>query len=112
MPTKGGKVATRQARLKKRRRRGQGAGQDFQAGPVERVKTPEEEEAEAAVALAAPARPSSIMGPSPDRPRRTRQAASAEPVAVQKYMGAELRRIGAVALVIFALLAAASFILG
>ena len=115
MPSKSHRVASKQAKLKKRRRGGKGAGQEFDAGPTEaqiaaREDGPEAEPkprggpttfAEPAATALAPAR----------RTRRSRQAAAEGVPLTYSYLSVELRRIGILAMGIFIILAAASFAL-
>ncbi len=111
MPSKGRRAASRQAGLKKRRKRGKGGGQVFEAAPIVSTQDVDDEEhAEDAEpeSAAPPARPARAA----IRASRATQAAAAEAAAEQPYLGAELKRIGVVTGVIFVILAIASVLLG
>jgi hypothetical protein len=108
MPSKGDRVAARQAKLRQKRRRVKGAGQTFDAGPS----------AEEVAARPAPAKVESPLGraalPAQPQPaRRSRQASSIETAPLHyPYLASELRRIGIVSLGIFIILAIANVFLG
>ena len=125
MPSKSHRAASRQARLRKSKRRGKGSAQVFDAGPTEAQIAARGDEAESKPAPATGRRPSAV-GPAPGsqplgkgmsppaaaRPtRRSRRAAGEGAALSYPYLGAELRRIGIVALLMFVILAAATFAL-
>ena len=116
MPSKSKRAASRQAKVRQRRRRGKAAPQEFQVGPDERQLDDEEGEPVATPALrtsAATAREtSSFTRPSRASRRQRDPDASAEVAPTYPYMGVELRRIGIVAGLIFAILAVLTFVLG
>lgn len=125
MADKGKRIASRQAQLKRRKRRGKGRSQHFDAGPIEGAAASPEATAPEAPGATAPdpaaqasaAQPTPDTQPAPARPaaaartaRRTRAAARAEASVIYPYLGVELRHIGvlaallAVALVVLTLL--------
>jgi|SaaInl4_135m_RNA_FD_contig_21_121172_length_545_multi_5_in_0_out_0_1 hypothetical protein len=129
MADKGKRIASRQAQLNRRKRRGKGRTQQFDAGPGESAESPSSDAPQASVAPAAgqatPETPETTGAPeatpeptsAPARAasstrasRRGRAAARAEAAAVYPYLGVELRHIGvitavlAVALVVLTLL--------
>ena len=106
MPKKEHRAASRQAQVRRRRRRGKGAPQVLDRGPTERTNvaavdeqtvtvTPEPQVAEPPTARA------------PQLVRRTRQRASAqsEPAPEYGYLGAELKQIGMITTLIVVILA-------
>ena len=105
MPSKGKRTASRQAKIRQQRRRGRGAAQEFDAGPSEAELAARETTTESgsppAVATAAPVRSA----------RRSSRSSETTPLSYP-YLGAELKRIGVIALLMFIVLAAASFVLG
>ena len=112
MADKGKRIASRQAQLNRRKRRGKGRTQQLDAGPGESTVKPEATaespssdasqtpEATAAVEATpdtvAPARVASNTQTS----RRGRAAARAEAAAVYPYLGVELRHIGVITAVL------------
>jgi hypothetical protein len=105
MPSKSHRAASRQAKLRQKRRRSSAAAQVFQAGPTEsKVAT---EESSAAPAL----RPAPAAKASPQPARRSKRAAAAQTAPRYMYLSTELRRIGVVSMVILVILAAVSFVL-
>ena len=127
MPSKASRAASRQARLSRKKRRGGKGRQDFELGPEESVATTEaavedadiETQDEAGAEDSSAAQPSATATATRTRsraqtPRRTRQqrAAEATPARVYQYIGAELRLIGIITVVIVALLTGLTFILG
>ena len=111
MPSKSQRAASRQARVRNRRRKGRPAPQTFQAAPTERRQ--EDEEAAAMVPKsAATAASPSMTSTAPVRParraRRVQEAAAAE----YPYMKPELVRIGAISSVVFIIIAGLTFVLG
>ncbi len=106
MPNKAHRAASRQAQVKRRRRRGKTAPQEFDAGPdestvVATVAEPviEDDVESKSAAQRAPAR-------TPQAPaRRSRTRAVAEPAPGQKFLAGELRQIGMIATMIVVVLA-------
>ena len=98
MPKKGHRAASRQAQIRRNRRRTKGQGQEFDAGPTEADVTARETSAseEGLVAPVAVAASSA---------RRSRQRASEEPVPVYGQLGAELKRIGVLTFLVVIILA-------
>ncbi|MCH7745165.1 MAG: hypothetical protein IIC84_03735 [Chloroflexi bacterium] len=122
MPKKGHRTASRQAQLSQKKRRGKGASQVFDAGPSESsVATAVEEPAVDATAegelsqptqtAVATARPSSAPARQPARRSRQRTSVESTP-AVYRYLGAELKQIGMITMLIVAILIALTFVLG
>ena len=109
MPSKGSRAASRQAKLREKKRRGRGAAQVFDSGPTESQK-----KAAAEAALEEGTGPRrEVVAPGPARPARSsRRGMVAGQAPSYQYLGAELRRIGVIATVIFAMLVAASFFIG
>ena len=112
MPSKGRRAAARQARIRQQRQRGRSAPQEFQAAPSVSRTAIQEEEGEVE------ARPQRSPGPtasgsSPSQPaRRRRQVTKLDPTSTQHYLGGELRRIGAITLLVITILAVISFTMG
>lgn len=107
MPSKGSKRAASQAKLRQQKRHGRGTAQTFDAGPSESSRpttaVAETEEAKA------PAR-AATTSTAPARRQRRRPGDAA--ALAYSYLGREIKRIGATTVVIFALLAVASFFMG
>lgn len=107
MPSKSHKAASRQAKLRDKRRRGKAAPQVFDAGPSEATQAAVEQDSEA------PAPPlAEAAAPRAARQTRRSRRAEAEVAPTYPYLGGELRRIGVVAVGILAILAVLSFLLG
>jgi hypothetical protein len=119
MADKGKRIASRQAQLNRRKRRGKGRSQQFDAGPGESAVTPKQADVEVSEATAsvsgtaatpvdgqsAPEATETIGPParvaSTSRPtRRGRAAARAEAAAVYPYLGVEVRHIGVITAVL------------
>lgn len=125
MPSKAGRAASRQARLSRKKRRGGKSRQDFELGPEESVATTEAAVEDANIEsqdesgaeenlVAQPSATATATRPRPRTrtPRRTRQrAAEATPVRVYEHIGAELRLIGIITVIIVALLIGLTFVL-
>ncbi len=106
MPNKAHRAASRQAQVKRRRRRDKTRTQEFDAGPDEStvVATVAEPVVEAdvepeSVAQRAPARVAQVPA------RRSRDRAAAEPAPAQKFLAGELRQIGMITTMIAVVLA-------
>ena len=110
MPTKGKRAASRQAKLRQKRRRGKGGIQVFDAGPTESEMAAKQSVAEPEPQPAP--RPVEVAAPQARPARRSRQPSAAEAAPRYQYLGAELRRIGALTIVIFAIIVGLSFIMG
>ncbi len=117
MADKGKRVASRQAQLKRRKRKGKARSHRFDAGPGEVAATTPEVAASGATesttpeptSPAAPAAAQTTLETLPDPSRtaasirtskRGRAAARAEAAATYPYLGVELRHIGVVASVL------------
>ena len=117
MPSKAQRAASRQARLSRRRRRGKAAPQNFQAGPTQTSAA-----VEPAVDIPSPSvrRAASISSPTTSTaPAETRSASRARRRAtdagasnVSRYLGRELRQIGAITSLIAVILVGLTFVLG
>ncbi len=112
MPSKGNRAASRQAKLRQKKRRGKGADQAFDVGPAESKRALAEAEG-----VGTPEKPSpapSTLGPAPATPRPSRRARRAEAETAPRYgyLGGELKRIGVTTSIIVVLLVALSFVLG
>ena len=111
MPSKGSKAASRQAKLRQKRRRGKGAEQDFDAGPSAADVAAREEAAAEADSRDVPSAKAVAAGPA-STPGRSRRAPIDDTIPEYKHLGGELKHIGVVAMLILAILALLSFILG
>ena len=110
MPGKGHRAASRQAKLRQRKRRGKGQPEIVAAGPVQPVASESAEES--AVELEPRPEPAlEARQSSPQPVRRLRQRAPAEPVPIYSYLGPELRQIGLITILIVAILVALTFVL-
>jgi hypothetical protein len=113
MPSKGHKAASRQAKLREKKRRGKGAAQVFQTGPAEPSAAAESTSDAVSEAEPGPASPPAAVSLSRSRaPRRSAKARQAEPAPPYVYLGGEIRRIGAIAAFIFVALGVLTFVLG
>ncbi len=106
MPNKAHRAASRQAQVKRRRRRGKTRPQEFDAGPDESVVVAtvaepvvEDDVEPETVAQRAPTR--AVQVPA----RRTRNRAVAEPAPGQNFLAGELRQIGMITTMIVVVLA-------
>ena len=112
MPTKGRKAASRQAKLRQKKRRGKGGIQMFDAGPTDSKLVAQESDSEADPEPQPAPSPVAVARPPARAARRSRQPIVTEEAPRYRYLGAELRRIGAIAIVILAVLVALSFVMG
>ena len=121
MPSKGRKAASRQAQLNRRKRRSKNPRQpEFESAPVTSqsvastaVAEPEiDETAEAEDSTPQPeaARPASRVRSGRRRSGQRGTAAEASPL-VYKYLGKEIRQIGAITSLIVVILVALTFVL-
>ena len=121
MPSKGRKAASRQAQLNRRKRRSKNPRQpEFESAPVTSqsvastaVAEPEiDETAEAEDSTPQPeaARPASRVRSGRRRGGQRGAAAEASPL-VYKYLGKEIRQIGAITSLIVVILVALTFVL-
>jgi hypothetical protein len=106
MPNKAHRAASRQAQVKRRRRRDKTRTQEFDAGPdestvVATVAEPvvEDDVEPERVEQRAPARATHVPA------RRSRNRAVAEPAPGQKFLAGELRQIGMITTMIVVVLA-------
>ena len=113
MPSKGSRAASRQAKLRQKKRRGKGGPQIMDTEPT--APRSDSEVAERAEEVAPEPRPRR-RETSPSRrtarpsPRAIREAAADQ--ARPSYLGAELRQIGMIAGLIAVILVALTFVLG
>ena len=117
MPSKAQRAASRQARLSRRRRRGKAAPQNFQAGPTQPNATvePTVDGPSPSVRRAASVSsrtPASAPVDARSTPRARRRAADAGTSNVSRYLGRELRQIGAISCLIAVILVGLTFVLG
>ena len=110
MPSKSQRAASRQARLRERRKKGRPAPQTFQAAPTERRQ--EDEEAAAMPPKPAAAAAPSMASTAPVRPARRARNAPEAATAEYPYMKPELIRIGAMSSVVLVIIVGLSFVLG
>ena len=117
MPSKAQRAASRQARLSRRRRRGKAAPQNFQAGPTQpsavaepSVDGPSPPVRQAAsISARTPASASVAAGTNARARRRTADTGTSN---VSRYLGRELRQIGAITSLIAVILVGLTFVLG
>ncbi len=105
MPNKGRKIASRQAQVRDKKKRGRAAPQVFEAGPVQPAAPVDDAEEEAPPLQPTPAIVQARASVSKRRSRAT------EPVAGYKYLGTELRRIGLITSLIVVILVALTVLL-
>ena len=111
MPSKSHRAASRQAKLRQKRRRGKAAEQVFEAGPTVSKAVVGDTDDERDVSESRPA--AVALAPSPLAPiRRSRQSQPGAAASRQAHLGADLRGIGIISILIFAILAVATFVLG
>jgi len=111
MPSKGSKAASRQAKLRQKRRRSKGADQDFHAGPSDsEIAAREEATAEAESRSLPSARSVSTKAVATPKSfgRKTKDDATPE----YKHLSSELKHIGVVSVFILAILTLLTFLLG
>ena len=116
MPSKAQRAASRQARLSRRRRRGKAAPQNFQAGPTQPGAVAAAADASGARARQAASisarTPASASTETRSAPRARRRGADAGTSNVSRYLGRELRQIGAISCLIAVILVGLTFVLG
>ncbi len=110
MPSKSRRAASRQAQVRRRRKRGRGAPEAFDTGPTESQRAARIVEEEAS-GQQRPAPPSPV-GAAAARPARRVRSEREEATPSYGYLGAELRRIGVITTLIVAMLIGATFVLG
>ena len=111
MPSKSQRAASRQARVRNRRKKGRPAPQTFQAAPTQRRQEDEEAVAMAPKPAATAAAPS-MTSTAPVRPARRVARAQETAAAEYPYMKPELIRIGAISSVVLLIIAGLTFVLG
>lgn len=118
MPSKAQRAASRQARLSRRRKRGKSAPQAFQAGPV---RPSANGDAAVGVARRSAGATRSVSEQTSAGAARATTSAAARPrrrIAspgvsnVSRYLGRELRQIGAITTLIAVILVGLTFVLG
>ena len=112
MPSKSQRAASRQARVRNRRKKGRAAPQTFQAAPTQRRQEDEEAAATAPKPSAATATAPSMVSTAPARPARRARVAQEAATAEYPYMKPELIRIGAISSVVLVIIAGLTFVLG
>lgn len=110
MPSKGNRAASRQANLRRKKRRGKGAAQSFEVGPTESKRALVDVENSETPASPNPA--TGVLEPTSARPSRPSRRYETETVPRYEYLGGELKRIGFTTSIIVGLLVALSFVLG
>ena len=120
MPSKSSRAASRQAQLRRKRRRGKARPQEFDVGPTESsrpaatVEAVEDTEAEAVVeagetaVATSPPRPQPVARPT----RRSARGTAPEPALSYPYLGSEVKRIAVISALIAIILAVLTFVLG
>ena len=103
MPSKSQRAASRQAQLRRRRRRTKGRPQEFDAGPVQRESAAGPDSPDRADIPATPQ--ASVPGRGVVGMRQSRAGISRDGGPRSGYLGAELRQIGIITTLIFAILA-------
>ena len=112
MPSKSQRAASRQARVRNRRKKGRAAPQTFQAAPTERRQEDEEAAAAAPRPAAASATAPSMTSTAPVRPARRARRAEETATAEYPYLKPELIRIGAMSSVVLLIIVGLTFVLG
>lgn len=130
MPSKRKRAASRQAKLSGRRRRRGGAGRRQRqegSGTLVAAPTARQRSAASATEAVATQRPAVAVQPTQTQQRRPRNVATApmartrasqsraatyEPLPMYAYLGSELKRIGAITVVMAVALAALTVVLG
>ena len=117
MPSKAQRAASRQARLSRRRRRGKAAPQNFQAGPSQQAEPTDSAAASpdrsTRSAPSAGAQTSVAAAPTARSTARSRRRTSDSGASnVTRYLGRELRQIGAITSLIAVILVGLTFVLG
>ena len=107
MPSKGHKRAASQAKAQRKKRRGKGAVQSFEAGPI-RPRAVEDTNGEAEP------RPAAAVAPvaQPSLRRRSRRTSTPQAALTYPYLSLDLRQIGMIAGLIVAILVVLTFVLG
>ena len=107
MPKKEHRAASRQAQVRRRRRRGKGAPQVLDRGPTEPTSVAAVDEQTVTV-TPEPVIAEPPTARAPQLVRRTRQqraSAQSEPAPAYGYLGAELKQIGMITTLIVVILA-------
>ena len=91
MPKKGHRAASRQAQLRRRKRRGGPRTEEFAAGPTA-PQAPADVDGSDDEAIPALQPVATAVEPTPHGPRRVRPGASAVTVDASSYLGGELRQ--------------------
>ena len=111
MPSKGRRAASRQAHLRQRKRRSKAQPQVFDPGPTE-SRRPVDDEADIEAGLEPAPLAVAAVPATPRAVRRGRQRTpQPEDAPVYRYLGPELRRIGAIASIIAIILAVLTVLL-
>ena len=111
MPNKGRRAASRQAQLRRRRRRGRPRTEEFAAGPTALPQSDDADDSgEEAAATPAPVTPAPAVQARPRTVRRARPGAAA--VAARSHLGGELRQAAIITAFIGVILAVLTVLLG
>lgn len=121
MPSKSNKAASRQAKLRDKKRRDRPGPQQTDSGPTgtasfvdTAVAESDEVQQDVAVVEASP-RPRPTPRPAARQrsaPRSGRRVAEAAEAPIYRYLGGELRQIGIISAIVVAILVALTFVLG
>ena len=112
MPNKGRRAASRQAQLRRKRRRGRPRTEEFAAGPTELPQSDDADDlGEEAAAAPAPVSPAPTVQARPRTVRRVRPGAAAGVVA-GSHLGGELRQAAIITAFIGVILAVLTVLLG
>ena len=116
MPSKNQRAASRQAKVRNKRKKGRAAPQDFKPAPAQTQQPDEQEEVSSAVGTTGQAAlDTSSFGPAPlgaqrhsRRPKRSREP----DLALYPYLKPELIRIGVISSIIFVMIGIMTLLLG
>ena len=111
MPSKAHRAASRQAKLQQKRRRAKDPTYTFDAGPTTSQRTAQDPIPEAQLEQRPTPKSAPVAPPVSQAAQRSARSPSAAAPTRHDFLGAELRRIGTISIIIFAILAAASFAL-
>ncbi len=110
MPKKGHRAASRQAQLRRRKRRGGPRTEEFAAGPTAPPAVEVDESDDEAIPALQPV--ATAVEPTPRTPRRVRPGASTVTVDASSYLGGELRQAAMITVLIGVILAVLTVLLG
>ncbi len=116
MPSKNQRAASRQAKVRNKRKKGRPAPQDFKAGPTQTQQSGEQHEVSSTpVSTGQAAQDRQPLGPaslgSQRHSRRTNRSRETD-LAVYPYLKPELIRIGVISSIIFVMIGIMTLLLG